>query len=97
MPNIECTWPLNPTESEDLRFAIREEVKEMEEREKKKFSIVLKGLEVPSGIVFVEVFEDVWKYILGPDEVLQLFDIICISRDKILYRVIIENDEIRRF
>ena len=56
--------PLNPTESEVIRLAIIEEVKEMEEREKKKTSIVVKGLEVPSGTEFVEVFENVWKYLL---------------------------------
>ena len=35
-------------ESEALRLAISEEIKEMEETEKRKFSIVIKGLEVPS-------------------------------------------------
>ena len=40
---------------------------------------------------------DVWKYILGPNEVLQLTDIVCINRDKKLYRAKIENVEIRRF
>ena len=45
----------------------------------------------------MEVFEDVWKYILGPDEFLQLSDIVCISRDKKLYGDNFENVEIRRF
>ena len=52
----------------------------MEERGKRKSSIVVKGLEVPSGREFVEVFEDVWKHILGPDKVLQLSDIVCINK-----------------
>ena len=36
---------------------------------------------------FVEVFEDVWKYILGSAKVLQLSDTVCISRDKKLENV----------
>ena len=59
-----------------------------------KSSIVVKSMEVPSSSEFVEVFQDVWKYILGPDKVLQLSDIICISRNKKLYRAKIENVEI---
>ena len=43
---------VKPTKSEALRFAIREEVKELEEGEKRKSSIVVKGLEVPSGVGF---------------------------------------------
>ena len=42
---------VNRTESEDLRLAIGKEVKEMEEREKRKSLIVLTGLKVPSGRV----------------------------------------------
>ena len=57
----------------------------------------MKDLEVPSGRKFVEIFEDVWKHILGPDKVLQLSDIVCISRDKKIYSAKIENVEIRRF
>ena len=54
----------------------------MEEMKERNSSIVVKGLEVPSGREFVEVFEDVWNNILGPDKVMQLSDIVCISRDK---------------
>ena len=36
----------------------------MEERKKRKSSIVVKDLEVPSCREFVEVLENVWKYIL---------------------------------
>ena len=57
--------PVNPSAWEALRLTIREEVMEMEEREKGKSLIVLKDLEVPSGREFVEVFEDDKKYILG--------------------------------
>ena len=56
--------------SRAIRLAIREDVKEMEEKEKRMSSIVVLGLEVPFGREFVEVFEDVWKYILGPDKTL---------------------------
>ena len=87
--------PVNQTESEALRLAIREEVKEMKEREKIKSSIVVNGLEVPSGRQFVEMFEDVWKYILGTNKVLQLSDIVYINRDKKLYRAKIKNVENR--
>ena len=52
----------------------------MEEREKRKSSIVVKGMQVPSGREFVQVFEVVWKCILGPDKVLQLSDIVCINK-----------------
>ena len=37
------------------------------------------------------------KYILGPDKVLQLSDIVCITKNKKLYKAKIENVEIRRF
>ena len=63
------------------------------EREEEVFDI-LKGLEVPSGREFVEVFEDACKYVLDPDKVLQLSDIVCINRDKKFYRAKIENVEI---
>ena len=56
-------------------------LQEMEEREKTSL-IVVKGLEVTSCTEFVEVFEDFEKYILSPDKVLQLSDIVSISRDK---------------
>ena len=52
---------------------------------------------MPPGRKFVEVFENVWKYILGPDDVLQLSDIVCIARNMQLYSAKIENVEIRRF
>ena len=51
--------PVNPTESEALRLTIRGEIKEIEEREKRKTSIFVKSLEMPSGREFVLVFEDV--------------------------------------
>ena len=57
----------------------------------------MEGLEVPSGREIVEVFEEVQKHILGPDKVLQLSNIVCISRDEKLYRAKIENVEISRF
>ena len=76
----------NPTESEALTLAIRKEFKEMKGKENRKSSIVVKGLELPSGKEIVGIFEVVWKYNLGRDEVLQLSDIVCISRDKKLYR-----------
>ena len=40
---------------------------------KKKSSIVVKRLEVPPGREFVEVLEDVWKYILGENN----FFLVC--------------------
>ena len=49
---------IKPNESEALRLTVREEVKEIDEREKRKSSIVVKGLEVPFFRQFVEVFED---------------------------------------
>ena len=57
---------VNPTESVVNKLAIREEVKQIKVREKRKPSIDVKRLEGPSGREFLEVFEDVWRYILGP-------------------------------
>ena len=57
----------------------------------------MNSLEVPSGREFLEVFEDVWKHILGPDKVLQLSGINRISRDKKLSMAKIVNVEIRKF
>ena len=42
-------------------------------------------------------FKNVWKYILGPDKVLQSSDIVSIGSDKNLYRAKIENVQIKRF
>ena len=42
--------------SEVLRHTIREDVREMVEREKRKSSIFVKVLEVPFGREFVDVF-----------------------------------------
>ena len=69
----------------------------MEERENRKASSNLKGLEVSSGRESLKIFEDVCRYIFGPGEVLQLCDIVCISRDKKMFRTKIENVETRRF
>ena len=81
----------------DPVLIIREKVREMDDREKRKSLMVVNYLEVPSGREFVEVFEDVWKHILGPDKVFYLSEIVCISRDNKLYRVKIENVDIRIF
>ena len=89
--------PVNPTESKALRLTIREEVKEVKERQKRKSTIVVKSLKVLSGRELVEVFYDVWKYILGTEKVLQLSDIVSISRDMKPHRAQIENFDIRRF
>ena len=89
--------PFNQTESEALRLTIREEVNEVEERQKRKSMLVVKSLEVLSGRELVEVFYDVWKYILGTEKVLQLSDIVSISRDMKPHRAQIENFDIRRF
>ena len=70
---------------------MREEVKELEESEKRKILIVVKGFEVPSVREFMEVFEDFWKCILGPDKVLQFSEIVCIRKDKKIYRAKIGN------
>ena len=74
--------PVNPIQSEDLKLAIRQELKAMKEREKR---IIVKGLEVPSGREFVKVFQDFWKYISGPDKNFPFSDIVCINRDKKLH------------
>ena len=58
---------------------------------------VVKGFEVSSGREFVEVLECVWKYILGPDKVLQFSDTVCISTDNKLYSAKIDIVEIGRF
>ena len=52
--------PVIPSESEALRLTIKRKLRKWKrEREKRKSSKVVKGLEMPSGREFVEVFENV--------------------------------------
>ena len=70
-------------ESESLRLKIREEVREMEEREKRKCSIVIKGINVTNVSQVQEAFDNVRKYILGQDSRrIELVDVICIDSGK---------------
>ena len=98
---LQSTSQLQPTSAssvppDDLRVTIREEVREMEERDKRKDSIVVKGLDVPDGRSFQDVFQEVGKCVLGSEASFNLVDVVCISREKKLYRAKIQNTEQRK-
>ena len=79
---------------EHFKTAVREEVREMEERQKRKTSIIIRGLDVDSVDHVRQTFEPVARSIVGGT--VELSDIVCISREKKLFRAKIADDDCRK-
>jgi hypothetical protein len=70
--------------NDNVRAAIREEVREVEEQNKRKDSVIVRGLIASNAVEFREKFGDVSEVLTGSRIVLD--DVYCISRDNKMYR-----------
>ena len=80
----------------DIRLTIREEVREFEEREKRKKSVIVKGLAIAEGSNFTDSFRPVCSHLLGANSDVIVENVFCVDREKNIYRITIENDGIRK-
>ena len=80
--------------AEGMRQKIREEVREMEERSKRKDFIVIRGLICDSNLVFCERFAEISTAITGRS--VAVSDVALVNREKKVYRAKIVNPDERR-
>ncbi|KAK4313912.1 hypothetical protein Pmani_014774 [Petrolisthes manimaculis] len=80
--------------NDSIRVMIREEAREMEERRKRKQSIIIKGFQAQTVDELIPVFNEVSTFLLGGR--VPLTDIFCISKEKHIFRAKIEGDETRK-
>lgn len=79
---------------ESMRLLIREEVREMEERNKRKSSIIIRGLNAPTTTQANEQFQQVATHLLSCQ--VPLSSIVCINNDKKLYRASVDDLDLRK-
>ena len=77
----------------DNRSVIRQEVREQQERSKRKFSIIVRGIEASNADDFSSKFKILSQSLIGSDALLS--NIYCIDVSKHLYRANILNSDIR--
>lgn len=85
--------PLQPSSAEDIRNLIRDEISEMEERKKRRDSIVFRGIRADTdGDALVKIKEVVYRLLnFHPP----LTNLHCINKEKGLYRVKVSDDDQR--
>lgn len=79
----------------DMRFLMRQEIREMSERQKRVSSLIVRGIVSQDNAQFRERFALITSFLLGADTVVDVSDIVCISREKRLYRLKVLNSDIR--
>ena len=79
---------------EGTRLVIREEIRELEERRKRRLSIVIRGLSVPSCEELNQAFDPVAKKLTGGPVLLS--DIVCLNQDENLYRAKVSSDDVKK-
>lgn len=79
---------------EDSRLLIREEIREMEERRKRRLSVVIAGLDIPADGNLSVAFDPIARKLTGGP--VPLSQIVCIDQDKKLYRAKVGSDEIKK-
>ena len=82
------------SDSEQMRSLIREEAREMEERRKRKCSIIVRGVEADSVPTFKPAFDRVCNHLVG--SVIPVTNVVCINKDRRLFRANILDDETRK-
>lgn len=80
-------------QSDSLRVIIREEVREMAEREKRKSSLILKGIKVSSNDAAIHTFKDVSKKIIGVEVVPDSVKAVPNTQD--MFRFTVLDDDTR--
>ena len=82
---------LNPSpalDTDHLRTSIREETREIEERHKRRQSVIVRGIKAQSVETFKPMFDRVCSYLTGSPVVFS--NAMCISKDKHIFRIKIE-------
>lgn len=82
-----------PGDVDMVRASIREEVREVEEQNKRKNSVIVRGLNVANEEEAGEKFKEVTRTLIGRE--ISLSDVVCISRNKEMYRAKIVSDASR--
>lgn len=80
--------------SDQLRALIRNETREMEERQKRKKSIIIRGVNAQTSDTLIPVFGEISNFLINSQAALT--NITCIDRDKRLFRAKIEDDDVRK-
>lgn len=86
--------PPNPPPVEGTRVLIREEIREMEERKKRRLSIIVTGLNIPDDSNLSAAFDPVARHLTGGP--VPLSDIVCIDGDKKMFRAKVGSDAIKK-
>ena len=83
-----------PMNNEHLRVCVRDEIREMDERKKRKSTVIIRGVNVDSANAIKEAFHPISEFVLGHR--VELLDITCVSSAKKIYRARITDDSIRK-
>ena len=81
-------------EPDQLRALIRREAREMEERQKRRESIIIRGIEAQTVDSFLPVFNRISEFLIGTYATPT--NIMCIDKDKRLFRAKINDDSVRK-
>ena len=93
-PSTVTTPPPAKPSQDEYRVAIRREVQEMNEREKRRSSIIVKGLSANSSREIAQKFSQITQDIMGFPT--SLSDITQIQRHSGMFRAKILDDEVRK-
>ena len=97
-PMISVTQPSNNQQPQqpaaDYRTIVHEELKEMKERDKRKESVIIKGLSASSSIELTAKFEQLSDQVMGAKVILS--DVSPISGHPNLYRAKIKDANLRK-
>lgn len=81
-------------DKEYLCTLIREEAREMEERQKRRCSVIVRGIQAQSAETFGPAFHGICSSLLGSS--VTFTNAMCISKEKRIFRVKIEDDDSRK-
>ena len=94
IPNVTPSFQTQGTSGDDLRMSIREEIIEMEERRKRRESVIFRGILVDSNDDARSSMDNITRFLLNVSP--PMTDLYCIDRTKGLYRVKVTDDDARR-
>lgn len=83
-----------PTKPDEYRAIIRDEVKEIREREKRRHSVIVKGLKVKSGAELIDKFGHMTAEVMGT--AVSLSEVAAIPNHPDIFRAKIMNDDHRK-
>ena len=93
-PNSGNPDQANPAPTDDYRTVIRQEMREMQERAKRRQSVIIKGLQAQSARQLAEKFGDLSHSFTGTR--VELSEVVPITNHSDLFRAKILNDDHRR-